>query len=162
MRARTQTRGSTPSTLDPASIAEARVNAEAAGIDTRIRFEVRDGAKPSSEAPYDFACIFEALHDMAHPVEAVHAVLASGGSLIVADERVADSFEAPGDLAERFQYAWSVLHCLPATRAEEPSVEAGTVLRASTVRDYGEQAGFARVEEVPIENELWRFYHLQP
>ena len=150
--------------LDPASIAEARTNAEAAGVEARINFEVTDGAGLAATEPYDLVCIFEALHDMAHPVEvlrSVRAALAAGGSLLLADERVADTFEAPSDFVERFQYAWSVLHCLPATRAEEPSVEAGTMLRAPTLREYAREAGFSSVEEPPIENDFWRFYHLR-
>ena len=102
---------------------------------------------------------------MAHPVEMlrrVKALLAGEGSLLVADERVADAFTSPGDFAERFIYAWSVLHCPPATRAEEPSVEAGTVLRASMLQRYASEAGFARADVLPIENDFWRFYHLQP
>jgi hypothetical protein len=38
------------------------------------------------------------------------------GSVLVADERVADAFTAPGDPVERFMYGWSVLHCLPLGR----------------------------------------------
>lgn len=151
--------------LDPASIAEARTNAAAAGVEARINFEVSDGAGLATTEPYDVVCIFEALHDMAHPVEAlrsVRAALAPGGSLLLADERVADTFEAPSGFVERFQYAWSVLHCLPATRAEEPSVEAGTMLRAPTLHEYARQAGFSSVEQPAIENDFWRFYHLRP
>lgn len=59
-------------------------------------------------------------------------------------------------------YAWSVLHCLPATRAEDPSVEAGAVLRASTLQRYASEAGFAHVEVLPVQNDFWRFYHLRP
>ena len=37
---------------------------------------------------------------------------------------------------------------------------AGTVMRADTLRDYAEQAGFERVEVLPIEHDFFRFYRL--
>ena len=35
-------------------------------------------------------------------------------------------------------------------------------MRASTVRRYAQEAGFAEVEVLPIENEFYRFYRLLP
>ena len=83
--------------------------------------------------------------------------------MLVADERVADSFTAPGDQVERMMYGWSVVHCLPVSLAEQPSAALGTVLRAghgaSGSRD---EAGFATVEVLPVENDFFRFYRLVP
>jgi hypothetical protein len=102
---------------------------------------------------------------MSQPVEALRAMrslLAEDGSLIVADERVADVFTAPGDDVERLMYGWSVLHCLPVGLAEQPSVGTGTAMRASTFEGYAREAGFSEVEILPIENDFWRFYRLRP
>src|SRR4029453_7908207 len=52
----------------------------------------------AGEGGYAAAFIFEALHDMARPVEAlaaIRALLGDGGVLIVADEKVAETFTAP-------------------------------------------------------------------
>jgi ubiquinone/menaquinone biosynthesis C-methylase UbiE len=148
--------------LDRASIDEARVNAKAAGVDDRVTFEVADVAGLAGPGErYDLVTLFEALHDMGDPVGAlrrVRAVLADGAPLVVADERVADEFHPPTDEVERMNYAFSVLHCLPATMAESTEVASGTVLRAPTVRRWGTEAGFRSVEELPIEHDLWRFY----
>ncbi len=151
--------------LDEASIAEARDHAEQAGAADRVTFEVRNAAQlaPAGQ-PYDLACIFEALHDMGEPVEAlrrIRAVLAPGAAVLVADERVADTFTAPGDEIERFMYGWSALHCLPATLAESRAFANGTVMRESTVRDWARQAGFARAQTLPLDNDFWRFYRLE-
>lgn len=154
--------------LDAASVADARRHAAANGVDGRVRFEVGDAARADATAlagPFDVVCIFEALHDMGHPVDALRAlrgVLTPGGSVVVADERVADEFTAPGDFNERFMYAWSVLHCLPATMAESPSHATGTVMRASTVADYAAAAGYSDCEVLSIDNPFWRFYRLVP
>jgi len=150
--------------LDEASVAEARQNARSRGVADRVTFTRADAAAFDPHATrYDLACVFEALHDMADPVGVLRNVrraLAPGGSVLIGDERVADAYTAPGGLLERLNYAFSTLHCLPATRAEGAKVEAGTVLRPSTVAEYAEAAGYASFEEAPIDHDLWRFYRL--
>jgi hypothetical protein len=81
--------------------------------------------------------------------------------LIVADEKVAEAFTAPGDEVERLNFAFSWWHCLPASRAETPSAAAGTVLRSATVRDWADRAGFAGLEVLPVDHAFWRFYQLR-
>jgi len=65
---------------------------------------------------------------------------------VVADEKVAPVFTAPGDLLERMMYGWSLSHCLPAAMAEQPCEATGTVLREDVVRQLAKQAGYARVD----------------
>ena len=130
----------------------------------RVSFVAGDAAHLPPEAPFDLVTIFEALHDMGDPVgalRAARAVLAEGGSLLVADERVADAFTAPGDATERLMYGWSILHCLPATLAEDPVQATGTVLRAPTLAGWAAAAGFTGFEVLPIDNPFWRFYRLR-
>jgi hypothetical protein len=62
---------------------------------------------------------------------------------------------------ERLYYGWSVLFCLPTGIADAPSVGTGTVMRPDTLRRYAREAGFAGVEILPIEHDLWRFYRLR-
>jgi SAM-dependent methyltransferase len=147
---------------DAASIEDARRNAAERGAD--VAFAVRDASGLADSGPYDLVCIFEALHDMAQPVEvlaAVRAAVASSGAVLIADERVADTFTAPGDEIERMMYGWSVTHCLPASRSEPGSAALGTVLRADTVRRLASEAGYATVDVLPIENDFFRFYCLR-
>jgi SAM-dependent methyltransferase len=150
--------------LDEASVAGARAAAAEAGVADRVSFVVGDAAHLAPEGPFDLVTIFEALHDMGDPVgalRAARALLAEGGSVLVADERVADAFTAPGDATERFMYGWSILHCLPATLAEDPVEATGTVLRAPTLAGWAAAAGFADFEVLPIDNPFWRFYRLR-
>src|SRR6266511_2468303 len=150
--------------LDEASVTEARAEAAEAGVADRVTFVVGDAAHVASETSFDLITAFEALHDMADPVgtlRAARALLAGDGSVLVADERVADAFTAPGDPVERFMYGWSILHCLPATLAERPGEAAGTVLRAPTVARWATAAGFAGFEVLPIDNLFWRFYRMR-
>ena len=129
---------------DVASIEDARKLAAERGIGAR--FEAADASELAGHGPFDGVLILEALHDMANPVEvlaAARAALAEGGSVVVADEAVADSFVAPGDDIERMMYGWSIIHCLPASMVEQPSAAIGTAIRADTVRELAADAGFA-------------------
>jgi 2-polyprenyl-3-methyl-5-hydroxy-6-metoxy-1,4-benzoquinol methylase len=149
--------------LDPHSIELARANAAAAEVENRVTFAVRDAA--ALEGAYDLVTVFEAVHDMSRPVEALAAarrLADGGGTVIVADERVAESFTAPGDETERLMYGFSILHCLPVGMAEEPSAATGTALRPATLHRYATAAGFGDVAVLPIENDFWRFYRLEP
>ncbi len=150
---------------DEPSIELARHNAEEAGVADRVTFHLRDASDPTLEGRYDLATAFECVHDMGRPVEALTAMrrmVGEEGAVLVADERVPDSFEAPGDDTDRLMYGWSVLFCLPTGLADEPSVGTGTVMRQSTLRRYAEEAGYRGIEVLPIENDLWRFYRLLP
>ena len=42
------------------------------------------------------------------------------------------------------------------------SAGTGTVIKPSTLRRYAEEAGFSKVEVLPIENPMFRFYWLTP
>jgi hypothetical protein len=86
--------------------------------------------------------------------------LTPDGSVLVADERVADRFHAPGDDMERLMYGWSIVHCLPVAMSESPSAAIGTVIRSETVRELGRAAGFARVEVLPVDAGFFRLYRL--
>lgn len=149
--------------LDGPSIDAARGHAREAGLEQRVEFRHGDAAA-LDDGPFDAAIIIEAIHDMANPVPVLRAVresLVEEGSLIVVDERVAETFAAPGDEIERFMYGWSITTCLPDGRSRQPSVATGTVMRPDTLRRYATEAGFGPVEILPIENDFFRFYRLR-
>jgi hypothetical protein len=151
--------------LDEPSIELARVYAAERGVSERTSFSVRDVADPALAGQYDLVVGFEMLHDLARPIECLRVMrglLAKGGSAIIMDERVAESFTAPGDDLERLYYGFSTLCCLPSGLAEQPSAATGTVMRPSTLRQYAAEAGFGAVEILLIEHDLFRFYRLTP
>jgi 2-polyprenyl-3-methyl-5-hydroxy-6-metoxy-1,4-benzoquinol methylase len=149
--------------LDEASVAAAEENAEAAGVADRVSFQVRDAGDPALAGHYDLALAFECIHDMSDPVSvlaAMRRLVGPGGTVLVVDERVPDAFAPNGDEVERYMYGFSVLHCLPVGMVEQPSAETGTVMRRPTFRRYAAEAGYANVDELPIENPFYRFYRL--
>ena len=148
---------------DAASIADARANAAAQQVD--VEFQSRDAATIANAGRFDLILVLEALHDMARPADVLRSLgraLAPGGSVLVADEKVADRFHAPGDDMERLMYGWSIVHCLPVAMSEAPSAAIGTVIRSETVRDLARAAGFARVEVLPVDAGFFRIYRLSP
>jgi SAM-dependent methyltransferase len=149
--------------LDAPSVARARELAAEHGVSDRVRFAVQDCSDPVLAGTYELVTIFEALHDMARPVDALRvarALLAEGGSVVVGDEKVAEEFSVPGDELERLNYGFSVVHCLAVGREDDGSAATGTCIRPATVERYARAAGFAGVEVLPIEHDFWRFYRL--
>jgi 2-polyprenyl-3-methyl-5-hydroxy-6-metoxy-1,4-benzoquinol methylase len=150
---------------DEASIVTARANAVAAGLADRVTFAVLDASRPGIAGRYDLVTAFETIHDMGRPVAALAEMrerLTDRGVMLVADERVGETFVAPGDAIERLNYGFSALHCLPATIAESDEAATGTVMRPSTLRRYAREAGFSALEIAPVEHDFWRFYLLRP
>ena len=88
-------------------------------------------------------------------------LLRAGGAVLIADERVGETFTAPGDDIERLNYGFSVLHCLAVGREDEHAACTGTVIRAGTVDRYAREAGFAGAEVLAGEHDFWRFYLLR-
>ena len=69
---------------------------------------------------------------------------------------------ATGNDVEWMMYGWSILHCLPVGMTDENAVGTGTVMRTDTLRQYAKEAGFSKVEVLPIEHFFFRFYRLTP
>ncbi len=149
--------------IDDTSVALARRNIAGTGLEDRVRFEVCDLSEPAGTG-YDLVTMFEALHDLSHPVQVLTSIkqsLAPDGALLVMDERAAEEFIAPGDPFERLFYGASLVLCLPASLADG-GVGTGTAIRPSTVREYADAAGFASCDVLDIEHPLFRFYLLRP
>lgn len=149
--------------LDPDAISDARRNAARAGVTDRVRFAVRDAADAELTGSYDLVCLLDALHEMSRPVDVLRAcreLRNPSGAVVVMDARVAPRFTAPGDDVERFQYATSVLHCLPACLAGADSMGTGTVMRPDAVAAMARQADFTDVRELAVADRFHRLYRM--
>ncbi len=151
--------------LDPESTEAATRCAEKYGVADRVSFRAAEaGGSPGESGAYTLVTAFECVHDMAGPVEvlaSMRQMAAADGHVLVMDERVPESFTGPSDdPVEQLMYGMSLFVCLPDGMSHSPSVGTGTVMRPATLRGYAEQAGFAGVDVLPIENDLFRFYSL--
>lgn len=151
--------------LDEASVAAATKHVSDAGLGDRVTIHHRDAADPHIEGDYDLVTAFECVHDLSDPVsvlETTRRLAGEDGTVVVMDERVGDTFTATGTEIEWLFYGFSVLHCLPVGMADQPSAATGTVMRTDTIETYAEEAGFSGFEVLPIENDFFRFYRLDP
>src|SRR5204862_1545554 len=130
--------------LDPDAIDAATRHARGEGVADRVTFRAADAADPGFTGRYDLATIFEALHDMSRPVDALRAargMLDRGGWVLVADELVDEEFTIPTGDRERYTYGWSVVSCLPYAMDDSGSAATGAVMRPATLRAYALDAG---------------------
>ena len=145
--------------VDDESVAAARRVAAERGVADRVRFELQDISAPNWDpGRYDLVLAVEMVHDLPDPVgclRSMRRLTGEEGVVLIADEKVRDTFTAPGDELERVFYAFSVLCC---TALARDGAATGTVMRPSTLRDYARRAGWADVDVVPIEHEFFRFY----
>lgn len=156
--------------VDPASIEEARRNANKAGVSEQIAFylsPIEDfHANNVTDKKYDLITAFECIHDMPYPVKALEKMrnmVAREGAVLVADELVGETIEENNNsFLGHLYYNFSVLHCLPQAMVYPHSAATGAVMSASKLEDYIKKAGFSRLEVLPIDNPLWRFYRLSP
>jgi 2-polyprenyl-3-methyl-5-hydroxy-6-metoxy-1,4-benzoquinol methylase len=150
--------------LDAPSIDEAKRNLAGTDVEERVAFHALNAADAQFAHRFDLVTIFEALHDMSRPVdvlETIRGMLVDGGLVLIADERTEDSFRAPASDLERLYYGFSILTCLPAGMVGPDAAGTGTVMRVDTLKRYADEAGFARADVLPIENDFWRFYLLR-
>ncbi|MCV2490915.1 class I SAM-dependent methyltransferase [Geodermatophilus sp. YIM 151500] len=149
--------------VDGPSIEAARRNAAEAGVADRVRFSVADVAAGTDGGAYDVVAAFECIHDLPDPVTVLREMrrlAGDDGFVLVMDERVAESFGAPGDEIERLMYGYSLLCCLADGMSTQPSVATGTVMRPDTLRRYAREAGFRDVEVLDVADDFFRFYRL--
>ena len=148
--------------LDEVSIAVARKHAADAGVGDRARFEVRDAADSTVVGDYDLVMAIEMLHDMPDPVgilRTMKQLAGEHGTVLVVDERAAETFTVPASEMERFFYTFSTLHCL-AVSMQNGGVGTGTVIRPDTLRRYAAAAGFSAVEVLDVEHPQFLLYRL--
>ncbi|MFD6894711.1 class I SAM-dependent methyltransferase [Rhodococcus sp. NPDC060086] len=150
--------------IDPATVELARSNVESEqDVAQRITIAEVD-ASGLPEVAFQAVFAFECIHDMPQPVQVLAAArraLVPGGAVIVMDEAVGEEFTAPGNEVERLMYGYSLMFCLPDGMSRQPSVGTGTVMRPATLRKYAQEAGFTRMDVLPIEDfSFFRFYRL--
>ena len=91
-----------------------------------------------------------------------YAAVRPGCTVLVVDERAAESFTAPGDEIERFFAAASAIWCLPQGRVGPGPELAGTLIRRAAMRGLARWAGHVDGQILPIEDPVWRFCGLVP
>ncbi|MEK7397207.1 MAG: class I SAM-dependent methyltransferase [Candidatus Poribacteria bacterium] len=151
--------------IDEKSIELARANVNNAGLDGQIKFHHSAAEDAKLKGPYDLVTSFICVHDMAYPVKVLsklRKVMAPDGAVLIGDVAASDSLSGNCNLIGRYFYNASVLHCLPQSMVFPNSAATGATMGPEKLRKYVSDAGFSKVDILPIENPFWRFYRLTP
>jgi hypothetical protein len=106
---------------------------------------------------------FESIHDMAYPVEALRKMkemVSKDGAVLVADVKMDDKLQNKNSFAGRLYYNFSILLCLPQSLEYPGSKGTGAAMTPSTFLQYAKDAGFSKIDRLPIEHFIWDFYLL--
>lgn len=128
------------------SIEEARAKAKAAGIDN-VEFHVAK-AQDFPGKDFDFACIFDALHDMGDPVGAaghIREALKPDGTFMLVEPMAGDSMAENMHPLGQIYYAFSTTVCTPASLAQEVGLGLGAQAGQKRLTEVLNEAGFAHV-----------------
>jgi SAM-dependent methyltransferase len=130
----------------PASIDRAREKAEAAGVASRVTFDVAP-AKSFPGKDYDLVAFFDCLHDMGDPAGAaahVRASVASDGTWMVVEPFASDDVAANLNPVGRIYYSASALVCVPASLSQEVGLGLGAQAGEARLRTVIMAGGFTR------------------
>ncbi len=137
------------------SILAARENASEAGVADRVTFEVAR-ADTYEARGYDFICMFDCLHDMGRPVDAVaHAgrSLAEDGTIMLVEPFANDKVEDNINPVGRLYYAASTTLCCAHAISENGTHVLGAQAGEGRLADVVRKAGltrFRRAMETPF------------
>jgi hypothetical protein len=102
---------------------------------------------------------------MPYPIEALRKIkdmVSTNGVILVGDVKMKDKLQDKNDFAGRLYYNFSVLLCLPQSMAYTNSEATGAAMTPSTFKRYANEAGFSKIDTLPIEHFIWKFYQLSP
>lgn len=148
---------------DAGSIARARAAASAAGAD-RVRFVEGTIADVADEAAYDFAALFDCLHDLTEPegtLAGIRRRLKPGGALMVMEPRAADRMADNVNPMGAVYYGFSLFHCMTQSLARGgPGL--GTCMGPERTMALLGAGGFSEVAALPIKSQTNLFYVARP
>lgn len=146
------------------SIEHARRLSQQAGVTERVRFQQLDASRGLPEQ-YDVITTFDVIHDAAKPREllrSIHAALQPGGRYVCLEINAAETLEQNAGPLGSFLYGFSVLYCMTSSLAEHGEGLGTMGMPESKVRALCAEAGFSRVQRVPMENPFNSLYEVWP
>jgi len=151
--------------VDSSSISNASKNVKDQGLEERIFLYSTPIENVPIKEKYDLIITFESIHDMAYPIQALRKmkeVVSPNGAVLVGDVKMEDKLQDKNDFAGRLYYNFSVLLCLPQSLIYPNSEATGAAMTPSTFKKYAKGAGFSKIDTLPIEHFIWKFYRLSP
>ena len=144
---------------DGSSVSLARSAAADAGAD-RVEFIEGLITDISPEPVFDFAGMFDCLHDLAEPeatLAEIRSRMTPGGALMVMEPRSADRLAENSNPLGTVYYGFSLFHCMTQSLAQGgPGL--GTCMGPAKTMNLLREAGFSDVCELPIKSQTNAFF----
>lgn len=144
---------------DERSIQRAK-EAVATDASGRVQFVTGTINDIPEDSIFDFATLFDCLHDLTDPLETlveIRARLAPDATLMVMEPRVADRLEDNINPLGTTYYGFSLFHCMTQSLAQGgPGL--GTCMGPEATMSLLKDGGFASVEQLPIKSQTNLFY----
>ena len=144
------------------SIEHARLLAQQAGVAERVRFQQLDASRGLPER-YDIITTFDVIHDLAKPrglLRSICAALQPDGRYVCLEINAAETLEQNAGPLGSFLYGFSVLYCMTSSLAEHGEGLGTMGMPESKVRALCTDAGFSKVQRVPMENPFNSLYEV--
>ena len=114
---------------------------------------------------YGIITTFDVMHDAAKPREllrSIRAALGPDGCYVCLEINAADTLEQNAGPLGSFLYGFSVLYCMTSTLAEHGEALGTMGMPESKVRALCAEAGFSKVQCVPMVNPFNSLYEVTP
>jgi len=146
------------------SIERARENAKAAGLGTRVQFEVCDSDALSGRK-FDFVTTFVVIHDATNPVQMmkdIRKATADDGTYLMVELNLSSELHENMNFIGRVMYPQSTLYCMTCSLSHGGE-GMGACMGESRAHEMATQAGFSRFRKVPSDKPLFpALFELRP
>jgi len=126
----------------------------------QVRFQTE---MPKGQS-FDLITLCDVLHDLAAPAQTlreIRALLAPGGTLFIVEPKAADRLEDNRNAVATTFYGFSLFHCMTQSLARGgPGL--GTCMGPAATEKLVREAGFTRVEQLPLKSLTNLFYAARP
>src|SRR5919108_127355 len=148
--------------ISEAQIERARKNVAEAGLEDRVRVELKDVVEGLDEQ-FDVISTYDVIHDAVDPLGLLKAIrqgLKDDGTYICLDINCADDpADNEGPLAAMF-YGFSMMYCMTTSLAHNGEGLGTCGLPEAKLRELCEQAGFSKVRRIVMENPFNNLYEV--
>ena len=144
---------------DANSVKQARAAADMAGA-KRVTFLEGVITDVEPEPVFDFAGMFDCLHDLAEPEKTLTEIrsrMAPGGVVMVMEPRAADLLSENTNPLGTVYFGFSLFHCMTQSLAQG-GAGLGTCMGPEKAMSLLSDAGFSNVQELPIKSQTNMFF----
>jgi SAM-dependent methyltransferase len=145
------------------AVDQATANAKAAGVDDRVRFEVRDVTE-GLPATYDVITTFDVVHDAVDPLGLLRAIregLRDDGTYVCVDINAAPDVAGNTGPVGTLFYGFSLLYCMTTSLARGGAGLGTCGFHEHKVNELCTDAGFSSVRRLPLENPFNNVYEIR-